>query len=251
LLSWAREAGAWIVEDDYDSYFRYSGRPMAALQSLDRPEPDTPGAARRANVLYVGTFSKTMFPALRMGFCVVPERLVDAVSNAKAIADRHSPIVEQAALAEFIALGHYDRHLRRLRVACQERYEAMQFHFRRRLAGAITLAKATAGTHVLGRLAPAMAADQGLSELVRRADQQGLVLFPYSRYCLASTDHDQLVLGFGGLTPEAIASGVDRLAGVVERLTATPARPRPRRWRPARACPSIRAGPEGRRRSRA
>jgi GntR family transcriptional regulator/MocR family aminotransferase len=229
LVSWARETGAWIVEDDYDSYFRYSGRPMPALQSLDGPGPEPPGRAGRANVLYVGTFSKTMFPALRMGFCVVPERLIDAVANAKAIADRHSPIVEQAALAEFIALGHYDRHLRRLRVACQERYEAMQFHFRRRLGGGITLAKATAGTHVLGRLARSLAADDGLAELIRRAEQQGLVLFPYSRYCLASTDDDQLVLGFGGLAPEAIATGVDRLAGVLDQLTATRAGPRPRR----------------------
>jgi GntR family transcriptional regulator/MocR family aminotransferase len=216
LLRWARDADAWIVEDDYDSYFRYSGRPMSALQSLDRPERETSRAARRAHVLYVGTFSKTMFPALRMGFCVVPECLIDAVSNAKAIGDRHSPIVEQAALAEFISQGHYDRHLRRIRVACQERYEAMQFHLARRLAGAITLVKTSAGTHVLGRLARPIAADGGLGKLIRRADQQGLVLFPYSRYCLASTDDDQLVLGFGGLTTEAIASGVERLAAVLE-----------------------------------
>jgi DNA-binding transcriptional MocR family regulator len=103
----------------------------------------------------------------------------------------------------------------------------MQLHFRRLLAGAITLAKTSAGTHVLGRLARPLAADDGLAELVRRADQQGLVLFPYSRYCLASTDDDQLVLGFGGLTPEAIASGVERLAGVLEQVAATRSRPRP------------------------
>ena len=101
LLDWARSTGAWIVEDDYDSYFRYSGRPMSALQGVDR------------DVVYVGTFSKTVFPALRLGFCVVPESILDAVINARAVADRNSPIVDQAALAEFIVNGHYDRHLRR------------------------------------------------------------------------------------------------------------------------------------------
>jgi GntR family transcriptional regulator/MocR family aminotransferase len=229
LLSWAREADAWIVEDDYDSYFRYSGRPTRALQGEDGQECETSGPGRRPRVLYVGTFSKTMFPALRLGFCVVPDRLVEPVSNAKAVADRHSPIVEQAALAEFITLGHYDRHLRRMRVACQERYEAMQFHFRRRLAGAITLAKTSAGTHVLGRLAGPIAAAGGLAEVIRRAGEQDLVLFPYSRYCQASTDDDQLVLGFGGLTLEKIASGVERLAGVLEQVAATRARPRGKR----------------------
>jgi GntR family transcriptional regulator/MocR family aminotransferase len=220
LLEWARGAGAWIVEDDYDSYFRYRGRPMSALRTLDYAE----AAARRSDprVLYVSTFSKTMFPSLRLGFCVVPDTLVDAVANARAVADRNSPIADQAALAEFIAAGHYDRHLRRVRLVCQERYESMQFHFHRVLDGAVTLSPASAGTHVVGivdrdrraagreqSFAPAIAAAAGADDLV---------VFRLSRYCLAPPRQDALVLGYGGLTPERIAWGVERLARSIDRV---------------------------------
>ena len=145
LLNWARSAGSWIVEDDYDSYFRYAGRPMSALQGVDRAAP------QQAHVIYVGTFSKTVFASLRLGFCVVPDSLVDAVVNARAVADRNSPIIDQAALAEFITAGHYERHLRRLRLICQERYQAMRLHFARVLGDQVVLSPVSAGTHVLGR----------------------------------------------------------------------------------------------------
>jgi GntR family transcriptional regulator/MocR family aminotransferase len=218
LLDWARRAGAWVVEDDYDSYFRYRGRPISALHRFDDEAVVNQRAAPR--VLYVGTFSKTMFPSLRLGFCVVPPTLVDAVANARAIADRNSPIADQAALAEFIADGHYDRHLRRVRMVYQERYEAMRFYFRKQLDGVVSLAPASAGTHMIGALSqPGARSRQGESLAVRierAAALEGLVVFPLSRYTLERRERDALVLGYGGLTPRRIALGAERLARAID-----------------------------------
>jgi GntR family transcriptional regulator / MocR family aminotransferase len=229
LLDWARRVGACIVEDDYDSYFRYSGHPMSALQGVDR---GTAAAARTSpRVVYVGTFSKTMFPALRLGFCVVPEAMAAAVANARAIADRNSPTVDQAALAEFMTLGHYERHLRRVRAACQERYEALTFHCAKTIPQ-LTLAPISAGTHVVGKLcgARAQSSELSASTVSRMAAEENLVVFPLSRYCLSSRNDDEIVLGFGGVTPRRIAHGVSRLARVIDRArrvhAVSPSRPR-------------------------
>jgi GntR family transcriptional regulator/MocR family aminotransferase len=220
LLRWARARGAWIVEDDYDSYFRYAGRPMSALQGVDR-------AGAHGHVIYVGTFSKTVFPSLRLGFCVVPEPLVDVVTNARAIADRNSPMIDQAALAEFIARGQYERHLRRLRLVCEERYEAMRLHFERVLGEQLTLSAASAGTHVLGHFRGALSNDRGLAVRVSRlAAAEGMVVFPLSRYCVTPPAHDALVLGFGGLSPRRIAAGAERLAAILRRARASGGRVR-------------------------
>jgi len=213
LLNWARASGAWIVEDDYDSYFRYAGRPMSALQGVDRASPP------RAHVIYVGTFSKTMFPSLRLGFCVVPDPLVDAVVNARAVADRNSPILDQAALAGFIEGGHYDRHLRRVRLICQERYQAMRSHFARVFGDTLVLSPASAGTHVLGRFGGRTGdGDRRLVKtVVTMAAEEGLVVFPLSRYCVTPPPRDALVLGFGGLSPRRIGAGAEKLAVIVRR----------------------------------
>jgi GntR family transcriptional regulator/MocR family aminotransferase len=217
LLEWARHAGAWLVEDDYDSYFRYRGRPLSALQRFDEEGATAHGLARR--VIYVGTFSKTMFPSLRLGFCVVPSSLVDAVANARAIADRNSPIADQAALAAFIADGHYDRHLRRVRLVYQERHDAMRFYFHKQLDGVVTLAPATAGTHMIGwlRQPRSTPARESLANRVSRAAaHEDLVVFPLSRYTLEHAGPDGLVLGYGGLTPRRIAAGAERLARAID-----------------------------------
>jgi GntR family transcriptional regulator/MocR family aminotransferase len=212
LLEWARSTGAWIVEDDYDCYFRFAGRPMSALHSLD------PGAGR-SHVIYVGTFSKTVFPSLRIGFCVVTEALIEAVVNARAVADRHSPVIDQAALAEFIDGGHYERHLRRLRVTCQERYEAMRQSFARVFGDQLVLSDASAGTHVIAEFADALiAGDPALpARVARLAAGEGLVIFPLSRYCVNTPPRDALVLGFGGLSPRRIRHGAEQLAAVIRR----------------------------------
>ncbi len=213
LLNWARSSGSWIVEDDYDSYFRYAGRPMSALQGVDRTAAGSP------HVIYVGTFSKTVFPSLRLGFCVVPDSLVDAVVNARAVADRNSPIMDQAALAEFMTGGHYERHLRRLRMICEERYQAMRLHFGRVLDDDMVLSPASAGTHLLAYFRHRRdGRDNGMAMRVSSlAADEGLVVFPLSRYCLTPPLHDALVLGFGGLSPRRIAAGADKLSAIVRR----------------------------------
>ena len=159
-----------------------------------------------------------MFPSLRLGYCVVPERLVEAVANARAVADRNSPLADQAALATFITDGHYDRHLRRVRSTCVERYEAMVHHVERRLGDSLTLAPATAGTHVLGKLrVPSDESSAAVNRVANEAAADGMVVFPLSRYCLKPPRDDALVLGYGGLTPPLIASGVRRLQQAMER----------------------------------
>ena len=159
LLQWAEHARAWVVEDDYDSYFRYQGRPLPALQRLDADLGD--GTARR--VAYIGTFSKTMFPNLRLGYCIVPAHIAEAVANARAVADRNSPLVEQAALAEFIAEGHYDRHLRRVRKVCAERYAIMRRELSNRLGSVFEVQPMHAGTHIVVTLRDSYAAGRRLS----------------------------------------------------------------------------------------
>ena len=220
LLDWARRSGAWVIEDDYDSHFRYRGRPFLALHRADHDAGVHTGVSE--HVIYVGTFSKTMFPALRLGFCVVPEALIEPVANARAVAGRNSATVDQAALAEFITAGHYDRHLRRSRVAYRERYEAMQYSFERELGGVVSLASASAGTHVIGRvLVGGGRGPRPRSRAVRvakAAADAGLVVFPLSRYCLEPPGEDRLVLGYGGLTPRRIAAGAARLARVIEEI---------------------------------
>ena len=114
LLKWATANDSWIIEDDYDSEFRYSGRPQPALQGM------TDGGNR---VIYLGTFSKVLFPSLRLGYMVVPEELVDAFLTARSLSDRHQSTLDQAILTDFIVDGHFMRHIRRSRVAYAERQE--------------------------------------------------------------------------------------------------------------------------------
>ena len=189
-------------------------RPIPALQRFDHDSLQ----GHDPRVIYVGTFSKTMFPSLRLGFCVVPETLVDAAANARAVASRNPPTADQAALAAFIDEGHYDRHLRRARLVYQERYEAMRASFARELGGVVSLTPAAAGTHVLGWFAgTGKASHARVARVSRAAADEGLVIFPLSRYCLQPPARDALVLGYGGLSPRQIAAGAARLARVIDR----------------------------------
>ena len=125
-------------------------------------------------------------------------------------------MIDQAALAEFINSGQYDRHLRRLRLVCEERYQAMQSHFARALDGQLRLSQASAGTHLLARFPPTLSGNRGLATRVSRlAEAEGMVIFPLSRYCLSPPAHDALILGFGGLSPRRIATGAERLRAII------------------------------------
>jgi GntR family transcriptional regulator/MocR family aminotransferase len=197
LLDWARRAGAWVIEDDYDSEFRYATRPLACLQGLDTAD----------RVLYVGTFSKTLFPALRLGYLVVPPALVDAVIRARAVLDRPPPTVDQAVLADFIADGHFARHVRRMRALYAERQGALLAAARDALAGVLDVRPADAGMHLVGWLAPGVPDDAAS----RAALAAGVEAPPLSRYAIRPTRRGALLLGYAAFPPAVIRSASERL----------------------------------------
>jgi GntR family transcriptional regulator / MocR family aminotransferase len=198
LLEWASQASAWVLEDDYDSEYRYAGRPLAALQGLD-------GEGR---VIYLGTFSKVLFPALRLGYMIVPPDLVDAFATARALVDRHSPAVDQAALADFINAGHFARHIRRMRALYAERQALLVDAARHELSGLLEVHSAEAGMHLVGWL-PAGVDDV---EASRRAAAYGVGAPPLSMYSLRPLRRGGLLLGYTAVGDREIRDGVQRLA---------------------------------------
>lgn len=142
LLNWAATQGSWIIEDEYDAEYRYSGRPLAALQSLDRA----------GCVIYVGTFTKMLFNALRIGFLVLPSPLVEPFAAARTLTDRHPPTLDQAILAEFILDGHFGHHVRRMRQIYEERMEVLCSAANRRLGGMLQVEKAVSGMRIVAWL---------------------------------------------------------------------------------------------------
>ena len=201
LLAWARRHSAWIAEDDYDSEFRYAGRPLAALQGLD-----TAG-----RVIYIGTFSKVLFPALRLGYMVVPARAVDAFAAARALTDRHPPGPSQALVAEFLAEGHFARHIRRMRTLYAERQAALLSAARREWAGLLEVAPADAGMHLVAWMAPG-SSDR---ETSRRAAAAGVSAPPLSAYCLSAAARPALLLGYSSVNGRKIQEGARRLTAAM------------------------------------
>lgn len=204
LLEWASRAGAWVLEDDYDSEYRYAGRPLAALQGLDR----------ESRVIYLGTFSKVLLPALRLGYLVVPPDLVEAFLAARALIDRHSPILEQAVLADFIAEGHFSRHIRRMRGLYAERQAILVDAAQRELAGLLEVQPAEAGMHLVGWL-PVGVDDV---EASRRAAAHGVEAPPLSLYSLEPLQRSGLLLGYTAVGEREIREGVHRLAKALQAI---------------------------------
>jgi GntR family transcriptional regulator/MocR family aminotransferase len=200
LLEWARRRSAWIAEDDYDSEFRYSGRPLAALQGLD--------CAGR--VIYIGTFSKVLFPALRLGYLVAPPSAVDAFAAARALADRHPPAFSQALVAEFLIQGHFARHIRRMRTLYAERQQALLSGARREWAGLLEVAPADAGMHLVAWL-PEGTSDREVSQ---RAAAAGISAPPLADYCHAPA-RPALLLGYSSVNIRKIAEAVRRLTAAM------------------------------------
>jgi GntR family transcriptional regulator/MocR family aminotransferase len=198
LLAWASRADAWILEDDYDSEFRYAGHPLAALQGLD-----TSG-----RVIYIGTFSKTLLPSLRLGYLIVPPDLVDAFTSARAVVDRQSPSLEQAVLADFIADGHFGRHVRRMRRLYAERQQLLIEAASRELCGVLELRPESAGLHVVGWL-PAGTDDRSSS---RAAHARGVDAIPLSATYLGPPNASGLLLGYAAYSEAEIRAGVREFA---------------------------------------
>lgn len=213
LLAWARRMGAHVIEDDYDAEYRFGIAPIPPLQSMD-------DAGR---VIYLGTVSKTLSPTLRLGFLVVPAALSAAFAGAKRLADRHSPGLEQEALAELIRSGGYERHVRRIRRRNGERRAALLAALSVTLGDAVTVAGAEAGLHVvlwLNRLPQAQE-----NALVAHARAAGLGLYPVgSLYAsigaIARPGMAGLVMGYAGLDERSIERGVRMLADVLKALLA-------------------------------
>lgn len=201
LLEWAARTGAWVLEDDYDSEYRYAGRPLAALQGLDH--------ARR--VIYVGTFSEVLFPALRLGYMVVPRELADRFVTARALADRHSPLIEQAVLADFMAEGHFARHIRRMRLRYRENLAVLLEAVGSLPAGTLEIASEPAGMHLVGWLPPGVDDET----VCRRLAEAGVEALPLSRYALSPLPRGGLVLGYAGATHREIRLGVRRMKAVL------------------------------------
>lgn len=197
LLAWAARNGTWIIEDDYDSEYRYDSRPIAALQGLDRNE----------RVLYMGTFSKVMFPSLRLGYLVLPLDLVEACSAAKDALDIFSPALNQAVMAEFIRDGHFARHLRRMRMLYMERRKALVSALNSRLRDSLEIVGAEAGLHLLALLRLSVDDDA----LAREAALRGLSVMPLSSCRIVSDPQGGLVLGYGGLEARKASEGVRKL----------------------------------------
>jgi GntR family transcriptional regulator/MocR family aminotransferase len=204
LLDWAERSGAFVVEDDYDSEYRYVGRPIESLQGLDRS----------GRVLYVGTFSKVLFPALRLGYLVLPRPLVDVFRTAKALADTGCATLEQSALADFMREGHYERYLRRSRAHAGARREALLEAISTYLGERVEVCGADAGLHVVLWLRGVHR--DHLPSLVERAAAAGVGVYPATPYYLHPPKRAGLLLGYASLSETEIHRGIERLGQFLE-----------------------------------
>lgn len=202
LLEWARKSGALIVEDDYDSEYRYSGRPIPALQGLDR----------HGQVLFSGTFSKVLFPSLRLGYLVVPPDLVDQVAATKSVMSRHAPVIEQAVLCDFITEGHFARHVRRMREVYAERLSVLLDEARQRLDGLLDISPVEAGLQTVGWLREGIDAESAAQAAAARRVE----VTPLGRYSQRRMAREGWLLGFAAVDTREIRRGVRELAALLE-----------------------------------
>jgi GntR family transcriptional regulator/MocR family aminotransferase len=182
LLSWARAAGSWIVEDDYDSEFRYVGHPLPALKSLDRDD----------RVLYAGTFSKVLYPSLRLGYLVVPESLVAAFSRSNRLRNLGHPTLEQRVVAEFMAVGYFARHLKRMRALYAARRRVLADSLSMVFGDRIAVDLKPGGMHLIARFGTGVS-DVKLAQL---AQAGGFSVEALSRRAMTNTCGQGLLLGF-------------------------------------------------------
>lgn len=201
LLEWAQTTGAWIIEDDYDSEYRYESMPITSLQGMDTND----------RVIYVGTFSKVLFPALRLGYVVVPQDLVEPFRAVRRAMDLGPSTFYQQVLAEFIAEGHFARHIRRMRGLYRERRDELVKNLRRELAPRVQLLGGEAGLHLTITL------PDGVRELevAERAARQNLRLWPLASYYMGKVANPGFVLGFGSARVREIGPAVRKLRNLL------------------------------------
>ncbi len=202
LLNWAQRTGTYLIEDDYDSEYRYSGRPFPSVAGLDHSE----------SVIYIGTFSKIMFPALRLGYMVVPPGLVEVFTRAKFLADRHSPLLQQQILAEFISGGHFERHIRKMRTVYEHRRKVVISALREHFGDNLEIRGENAGINILIRIHERI--DDQL--FVKKAREAGVGLIRTDRLYLADAPAHEFLLNYAGHPDETIQEGVKRMAKAVQ-----------------------------------
>ena len=199
LLQWASRVGAFVIEDDYDSEFQYDGPPLQALAGLDQQE----------RVIYVGTFSKILFPALRLAYVALPQSLVEPIATMKAVADTGTAGLEQLTLADFISQGHFDRHLRRTNAINATRRSALVAALRKEFTDRVEICGANAGLHLLAWL---QGRDGGtIAEVSRKAQMVGVGFYPVDPFYLTPPSRTGIVLGYAPLREHEIREGIRRL----------------------------------------
>jgi GntR family transcriptional regulator/MocR family aminotransferase len=201
LLKWARQVEALILEDDYDGELRYSEHPLAALQGLDD----------EGRVVYLGTFSKVLFPALRLGYVVLPPSLLSPFIQAMQLVDRGAPTLTQAAVADFINEGHFERHLRRLRKVYGQRRKTLIQFIEKTMPGVVHYSNANAGLHVMLYL-PVSYREE---DVILKSVEAGVRVYPGAPYHLQRPAPPSILLGFSGLSKAEIEEGVTRLGTVI------------------------------------
>jgi GntR family transcriptional regulator/MocR family aminotransferase len=202
LLEWARRSRTIIFEDDYDSEYRYSGRPIPALQGLDRA----------AVVIFAGSFTDVLFPALRLAYLVVPSDMVDIFAAAESVSTHHPPLIDQAILCDFIREGHFARHVRRMRELYAERLSVLAESARERLGGLLEIPPVEAGLRTVGWLQGGRSAERA----AQAAAKHDVEVVPLGRYAWGRARRDGLVLGFAAVDGREIRRGVEQLARALE-----------------------------------
>jgi len=202
LLDWASRTGSWIVEDDYDSEYRYENLPIASLQGLDRD----------SRVVYIGTFTKSLFTGMRLGYIVLPRDLIERFMEVRRVMDSFSHIFDQAVLADFLREGHFARHMRRMRMLCGDRRRALVEAVGRELPPSFSVLGDRAGTYLCLALPPGLR-DR---EIAERAAARNLWVAPLSECSLGKARRQGLLLGYGSTTAAETAEAVARLRGVLD-----------------------------------
>jgi GntR family transcriptional regulator/MocR family aminotransferase len=197
LLNWAQREGAWIIEDDYDSEYRFESTPISSLQGLDR----------NSRVIYIGTFSKVLFPSLRMGYMVIPRDLMERFVAVRYGMDIFPPYLYQEVIADFMREGHFGRHIRRMRLLYSERRKALVELLEKTFGNALEIRGAEAGMH----LAATFREDRDDVGIATKAAAQGLWLWPLSTSYVTRNIRKGFVLGYGNVAIEAMPAAVEKL----------------------------------------
>jgi len=204
LLEWSREVQGWIVEDDYDSEYRFSGRPLEALQRLGRAE----------RVLYIGTFSKVLFPSLRLGYLVAPPELLMSLIAVYRLIAVHLPLLEQMALTDFMTEGYFARHVRKMCLLYRERRNTLVDALTQELGDRLDITVPEVGMHLVVWLP----SDMNVQAIAHQVAARGLHILPISQFSQRSLQRDGLVLGFANTSSQELRAGVQTLSQVLKAL---------------------------------